>query len=157
METQWCLAYSKEGTGHTYLTCCSGHSGHAHVCTLLTILPTLLHSYMPCRLLCCRQGHAFIWDQDSVQIDHQRGDVLFSGRWAANGERYKILMRPGSGGSSRGGNGIRRPPLQVGAQLLQADGTPADAAADAKGKSWLLWKQLACVGNCFGHILTRPG
>jgi hypothetical protein len=79
--------------------------------------------------VCCvlQQGHSFVWEKDTVQISHQQRHVLFTGRWGANGERYRILMRPGSSSS------IRRPPLQVGAQLVREDGEPP-AAADAKGK-----------------------
>jgi hypothetical protein len=71
-----------------------------------------------------------------VQISHQQRHVLFTGRWGANGERYRILMRPGDSSSSSGSSGssIRRPPLQVGAQLITADGSPA-GAVDVKGES----------------------
>lgn len=82
----------------------------------------------------CLQGYPFVWEQDTVQISHQQRHVLFTGRWGANGERYRILMRPG-GDSSSSGSSIRRPPLQVGAQLLNADGSPA-GAVDVKGESW---------------------
>lgn len=76
------------------------------------------------------QGHAFTWERGSVDISHQQRHVLFTGRWAANGERYRILMRPGS--SSGSSSSLRRPPLQVGAQLVTADGRPA-GPADIKG------------------------
>lgn len=82
---------------------------------------------------CCTaiiQGHAFVWEKDTVQISHQQRSVLFTGRWAANGERYNILMRPG--GSSSSDKTIRRPPLQVGAQLLAADGSVVNT--DVKGE-----------------------
>jgi hypothetical protein len=72
-----------------------------------------------------------VWEKDTVQISHQQRHVLFTGRWGANGERYRILMRPGNSSS---GSSIRRPPLQVGAQLVREDGEPP-AAADAKGEA----------------------
>lgn len=98
------------------------------------------------------QNQAFVWDRDSVIIDHAQGTVWFTGTWAGNGRRYRMLMRPGGSSSQAGGNSSsaqRRPPLQVGAQLLADDGNPAsDAAAHAKGD--------LCVSggvHCLTHLL----
>eukprot|EP00878_Enallax_costatus_P037216 GHUV01042022.1.p1 GENE.GHUV01042022.1~~GHUV01042022.1.p1 ORF type:complete len:236 (+),score=22.71 GHUV01042022.1:38-745(+) len=61
------------------------------------------------------QGQPFHFDRDSVQIAHDShgGQVHFTGTWAANGQRYRVLMLPGQAGLCGG-----RPQLQVGAQHI---------------------------------------
>lgn len=92
-----------------------------------------------CLCVYCTQGHAFIWDKDSVQISHQHRHVLFTGRWGANGERYRVLMKPGSSNGS-----IRRPPLQVGAQPFTSDGSSL-GPADLKGGCRAVEHTLLCM------------
>ncbi|KAI8475697.1 MAG: hypothetical protein J3K34DRAFT_517131 [Monoraphidium minutum] len=91
-------------------------------------------------------GHAFAWDPTTVSIVHRAagaGEVRFEGVWAADGERYCILMQPGSGGpaaptggAAAGGAGAARAKLRVGALHLPRGGAPASrekAAAVAGG------------------------
>ena len=98
----------------------------------------------------CVQGHPFFFDKDTVQLRHNPGggDVQFEGVWAANGERYRVLMRPSSptscsssSSSSNGSSsssGRKRRQLQVGAQHLkpQAASSGATGAAAAVAGSY---------------------
>jgi hypothetical protein len=59
------------------------------------------------------QGQAFHWDKDSIVIQHAQNCVQFTGTWAANGERYRVVMLPGQIGPV----GVRGQ-LQVGAQHI---------------------------------------
>ncbi|WIA35711.1 hypothetical protein OEZ86_004113 [Tetradesmus obliquus] len=58
-------------------------------------------------------GQSFLFDKDSVVINHSSNSVHFSGTWGANGERYRLVMLPG-----KVGPGGVRGQLQVGAQHI---------------------------------------
>jgi hypothetical protein len=85
------------------------------------------------------QGHAFAFDPDSVSIVHHPsggGEVRFEGVWAADGERYRVLMQPGghrhhaAAATATTGDGAAAPKkLRVGAQHVPRGGGAPDAAA----------------------------
>lgn len=92
-----------------------------------------------------RQGEAFAFDPDSTTIVHHPsggGEVRFQGVWAADGERYAVIMQPaghkaaaddgaGAGASSRPAGAPRRR-LRVGAAHMPRGGGRPDAARAAK-------------------------
>jgi hypothetical protein len=86
------------------------------------------------------QGVAFSFDPDSVTITPGvsssgssggggGGRVCFTGTWAADGRRYRVVMLPGVPSVP----GQRPPPLRVGAQALLSDSVApvVDAGAQA--------------------------
>lgn len=58
-------------------------------------LPTPPPTHPPPPRVRSHQGTAFEFDRNSVHIQHSPvGEVRFEGVWAANGERYRVVMRP---------------------------------------------------------------
>jgi hypothetical protein len=75
------------------------------------------------------QGHAFRWDKDSIVIQHAQNCVQFTGTWAANGERYRVVMLPGQIGPG----GVRGQ-LQVGAQHICSSSSSGQQKTDLQGR-----------------------
>jgi hypothetical protein len=63
---------------------------------------------------------------------------VYEGLWHANGERYKVLMRPSPRSSGKKGQ------LQVGALHMKGDDGAADTAGEASG-GWPAGRSLCCV------------